>query len=235
MKIAALLLTGLLLLSAKGAEAAGIDCSKAVTKLDKAICADRAALDYDRRIAAAYARALASWDGAIASYVRLDQQQWLTAFRTIELEAAIDSDCVVTDPACIREELRRRVDDVESGAYIHSGVYRAAGGMKLLLHSGQANGYRVRLYDPVNAAKVNITTLDADRAALWDGPQFMVSTMGDSNGLPFPPEDGCTLRMLPEALAIRVFQKGACGGQNFEGTYSRLLDETLRGYELELR
>lgn len=235
MKIAAILLTGLLMLSAAGdAQARGIDCSKATTKLDSAICADSPAMDYDRRMAAAYANALASWNGAIAQYVRLDQQQWLTAFRTIELEAAIESDCVVTDAACIRDELRRRVDDIESGAYIHSGVYRAAGGMKLLLHPGRANSYRVRVYDPAKAAKVNIVTVDGERAALWDGPQFMLSTMGDSNGLPFPSEDGCTLRMLPEALTIRVFQKGACGGYSFEGTYERLLDETLRSYELEL-
>lgn len=234
MKIAAIL-TGLLLLcAAGGAQARGIDCSKAVTKLDRAICGDRLAMEYDQRIAAAYANALTSWDGAIAPYVRLDQQQWLTAFRTIDLEAAIDSDCVITDPACIRSELRRRVDDIESGAYVHSGVYRAASGMKLLLHPGRANGYRVRVYDPARPATVNIVTMDGDRAALWDGPKFMVSTMGDSNGLPLPPDDGCMLRMLPEALAIRVFQKGACGGHNFEGTYDRLLDETLRSYELEL-
>ncbi|KKC27780.1 lysozyme inhibitor LprI family protein [Sphingomonas sp. SRS2] len=235
MKIAALLLVSLSILSAAhGAQARGIDCSKAATKLDRAICADPAALDYDRRMAAAYGIALASWNGAITRYVRLDQQEWFTGFRTIELEAAIDSDCVVTDPACIRDELRRRVEAMESGSYTYSGVYRAAGGMKLLLHPGRANGYRVRVYDPARAARINIVTVGGERAALWDGPQFMVTTMGDSNGLPLPKEDGCTLRMLPEALAIRVFQNGACGGQIYEGTYHRLLDETLRSYELEL-
>jgi uncharacterized protein YecT (DUF1311 family) len=235
MKIAAILLTGLSLLPVSASvQARGIDCSKASTKLDMAICADSPAIDYDRRMAVAYDHALASWNGAIVRYVRLDQQQWLTAFRTIELEAAIDSDCVITDPACIRDELRKRVDDIESGAYIHSGVYRSVGGMKLLLQPGLANGYRVRIYDPSKVAKVNIVTRDGERAALWDGPQFMLSIMGDANGLPFPPEDGCTLRMSTEALAIRVSQKGACGGHSFEGTYDRLLDETLRGYELEL-
>ncbi|KRB86236.1 hypothetical protein ASE00_05765 [Sphingomonas sp. Root710] len=234
MKLAALFLGFLLLTGGSTAQARGIDCAKAVTKLDRAICADPVALDYDSRMAAAYARALASWNGAIARYVRLDQQEWLTSFRTIELETAFDSDCVVTDRACISEELRRRVDDIESGAYVHSGVYRTASGMKLLLHPGRANGYRVRVYDPARAGKVNIVTLDEDRAALWDGPQFMVSAMGDANGLPFAPEDGCTLRLLPEPLSIQVFQKGACGGHIFEGTYNRLLDETLRSYELEL-
>jgi len=234
MKIAAMVLGFLLVTGGGAAQARGIDCAKAVAKLDRAICADPVALDYDSRMAAAYARALASWNGAIARYVRLDQQEWLTSFRTIELETAFDSDCVVTDRACIREELRRRVEDVESGAYVHSGVYRTATGMKLLLHPGLANGYHVRVYDPARASKVNIATVDSDRAALWDGPQFMVSTMGEANGVPFAPEDGCTLRLLPEALSIRVFQKGECGGHMFEGTYNRLLDETLRSYELEL-
>ena len=235
MKIVAMFLSGLLMLTfGAGVQARGIDCAKAETKLDHAICADSVAVEYDQRMTAAYARALSIWDGAIAGYVRLDQQQWLTAFRTIDLEAAIDSDCVITDPACIRDELRRRVDDVESGTYVHSGVYRAANGLKLLLHPDHANGYRVRVYDPARAAKVNIATVDGERSALWDGPQFMVSTMGDSNGLPLPPEDGCILRMQPEALAMRVVQKGSCGGYHFEGRYDRLLDETLRGYELEL-
>lgn len=234
MKIAAMFLAMLLVTGASGAQASAIDCARAGGKLDQAICADPAAVDYDRRIAAAYARALASWNGAIARYVRLEQQQWLTSFRTIELETAFDSDCVVTDAACIRGELRRRVDDIESGAYAHSGVYRSAGGMKLLLHPGRANGYRVRVYDPAKAGKINIVTVDEDRAALWDGPQLMVSTMGEANGAPFAPEDGCTLRLSPEALSIRVSQQGACGGHMFEGAYSRLLDETLRSYELEL-
>ena len=178
MKIAAILLTGLSLLRVSASvQARGIDCSKASTKLDMAICADSPAMDYDRRMAVAYDHALASWNGAIVRYVRLDQQQWLTAFRTIELEAAIDSDCVMTDPACIRDELRKRVDDIESGAYIHSGVYRSVGGMKLLLQPGLANGYRVRIYDPSKVAKVNIVTRDGERAALWDGPQFMIRTV----------------------------------------------------------
>lgn len=235
MKPALALLAALLGMAGSSAEARGVDCAKAMTRLEKTICADPEMLDYDGRIAAAYERALAMWDGAIASYVRLDQRQWLTGFQAMErLEAAVEDDCVLTDRACVAAELRRRVDDLESGAYVHSGVYRAANGMKLLLHPARANGYRVRVYDPADAAAINIVTLDQDRAALWDGPQFMLSVMGDANGLPLAKDDGCILRLLPEPLAIRVFQKGSCQGRSFEGTYNRLLDETLRSYELEL-
>lgn len=235
MKILPMLLAGLMAaFLTEGARAQEIECSPASTRLDRAICADELALDYQRRMAAAHAGALAVWSGAIGHYARLDQQEWITGFRTMELETAFDSDCVLSDPVCIREELRRRVDDLESRAYIYSGVYRAAGGMKLLLHPARANGYRVRIYDPARASQVNIVTRDGERTALWDGPHVMVSLMGDANGLPLPEEDGCTLRMQPEALAMRVSQKGACGGHSFEGTYDRLLGETLRGYELEL-
>lgn len=236
MKIAAIMFSGLAaLLAAQGAQARGIDCAKTGTRLEATICADPEMRDYDNRIAAAYARGLAIWDGAIADYVRRDQQEWLTGFRSIErLEAAVEGDCVITDLACIRGEMRRRVDVLESGAYVHSGVYRAANGMKLLLQTGRANGYGVRVYDPKALPKGNIVTLDTDRAALWDGPEAMVSIMGDSNGLPLAASDGCTLRLSPEPLAIHVVQKGACGGRNYEGAYGRLLDDTLRSYELEL-
>lgn len=235
MKAMAVILATLLGLLATGAEAGGLDCARVATKLERAICDDPTMRDYDARIAAAYARALGMWDGAIAAYVKNDQQQWLTSFQAIErLDAATETDCVLSDTACLRDTMRRRVDDIESGAYVHSGVYRSPGGMKLLLHPGRANGFRVRLYDPARTADVNLVTLEGDRSALWDGPQAMVATMGDANGLPLGKDDGCTLRLVPEALSIRVVQTGACQGHGFEGTYARLLDETLRSYDLEL-
>lgn len=235
MKPIAPMLAACLAFLATGAEARGIDCAKAATTIEKTICGDPVMLDYDNRIAAAYARALASWDGAIASYVKKDQQEWLTGFRAIEaLDAATETDCVLSDTACVRDTMRRRVDEVESGAYVHSGVYRAANGKKLLLHPGLANGYRVRVYEPAKANEVNIITLEGDRSALWEGPTFMVSKMGDANGLPLGKQDGCTLHLMPEALSIRVSQEGSCQGHSFAGSYDRLLGETLRSYELEL-
>lgn len=230
------ILIAVMALSTSAAQARGIECAKATTQLETVICGDPEMLDYDTRIAAAYRNALAIWGGAIAPYVRREQQEWLTAFRTIEtVEAEIESDCAISDLSCLRVEMRRRVVDIESGAYVHSGVYRAANGMKLLLHPRYANDYRVRIYDPARLPKVDIVTADGDRTALWDGTQFMVSTMGDANGVPLPAEDGCTLRLLPQPLSIQVFQKGSCQGQIYEGIYNRLLDETLRSYELELR
>ncbi|RYE55200.1 MAG: hypothetical protein EOP18_06260, partial [Rhizobiaceae bacterium] len=176
-------------LFATDADARGIDCSRPVTELDKLVCSDPEMLDYDRRIAAAYANGLSIWGGAIAPYVRREQQEWLTVFRTIETLESEDV-CALSDLTCIRVELRRRVVDIESGAYVYSGVYRSGTGMKLLLHPRYANDYRVRIYDPRKLASANIVTLDGERTALWDGPQTLISVMGDGNGLPLPADDG---------------------------------------------
>jgi len=235
MKSALVLFVALLGGVGTAADAGGIDCANPAMRLEKTICADREMLDYDRRIAAAYEGALAKWDGAIASYVRLDQSQWLTGFQSMErLEAAVEENCVLTDRACIVAELRRRTDDLESAAYVHSGVYRMANGMKLLIHPERGEGYRIRLFDPAATSTTNFATLDRDGAAVWEGTQSMLSAMGDADGGSLAAEDGCTLRLQPESLAVHVVQTGSCEGHAFGGTYARLLDETLRSYELEL-
>lgn len=235
MRIARSILFAILAFSATAASAQAIDCVKLDSRLDSVICADAEMRDYQSRIAAAFGKASAVWDGAIASYVRLEQQEWLLSFRTIEtMEAAIDDDCLLTDRGCISEQMRRRVETMESGAYIHSGVYRAANGMKLLLHPGLATSYRVRVFDPARLAKADLLTLEATQSANWDGPLTMISTMGDANGRPLPTGDGCTLRLTPRPMSIDISQTGACKGISYEGNYSRLLGETLRKYDLEL-
>ena len=233
-KIARMLIA-LLALSAGAARAQDIECAKPAGRLDAVICADPEMRDDSDRIAAAYARGIAIWDGAIATYVRHDQQEWLTAFRTIEtVEATMENDCSLSDRACIRTEMRNRVEEVESAAYVHSGVYRSAAGMKLLLQPGRAKAYRVRVYDPANPRAINNVTLVADGAATWEGSQYLVSVMGNADGMPLPADDGCTLRLQHQPLSIQIVQNGSCQGHQFAGVYDRLLDETLRGYEMEL-
>lgn len=210
--------------------ARGIDCTKASTRLDKAICADPVKIEYDTRIAAAYDRALKAFDGAIASYVRLDQKTWLERFRLIDKSEG-DENCNVEDSQCIREEMFARMQDVESGSYQHSGIYRSASGMKLLLAPRYANGYFLRVFNPAKL-NVHIATLNEDRAALWNGTEGMVSKMGDGNGLPM--KDACTLWLEPKPLSIRVTQTGRCGGTSYVGTYTRQLGETLADYEVDL-
>ena len=235
MRLARSILFAIFAFSANAASAQAIDCVKVANRLDRVICADTEMRDFQGRIAAAFGKASTVWNGAIASYVRLEQQEWLLSFRTIEtMEAAIDDDCLLSDRGCISELMHRRVDHMESSAYIHSGVYRAANGMKLLLHPGAATSYRVRVFDPARLAAADLLTLEAQQSATWDGPLAMVSTMGDANGLPLPAGDGCVLRLTPQPMSIDISQTGACKGVRYEGSYSRLLGETLRKYDLEL-
>lgn len=224
-----------LVVMAPAAQARGIDCAKAAARLERTICADPEMLDYDARIAAAYANALTLWKGAIAAYVRRDQAAWLQSFRAIGVDD--NGGCTLDDKACIRQEMRSRVDDIESGTYAHSGVYLAADGRKLLLSPRRANGYALRIFKLPDA---NVASLDEPSPAMWDGPDFMVAKMGDANGLRQPnpqggpDRDGCTLRLAPSPLSIRVWQKGACGGRDYSGSYRRDLAQTLADYEFEL-
>jgi uncharacterized protein YecT (DUF1311 family) len=228
-----------LVVMAPAAQSRGIDCAKVATRLDKIICADPEMRAYDARIAAAYTNALKIWQGAIAAYVRRDQTAWLQSFQAIGTGER-DGGCTLDDHACIREEMRDRVESIESGAYTYSGVYLAPDGRKLLLWPRFANSYALRVFKPSALPRANIASLDNARAALWDGPDFMVARMGDGNGLPLPspqegPEvDGCTLRLAPSPLSIRVWQKGYCGGADYAGTYRRDLTQVLSAYAFEL-
>lgn len=220
---------------AKGsAQDRGIDCARAATRLEKMTCADPKMMEYDARIAGAYQRALAEWNGAIAAYVRKDQRQWAAEFRTIEKPTGeIDLPCPIEDRECIRDQMKRRADDLESGAYRHSGVYVAPGGLKLLAYPRQNNSYSLKLFDPANTDRL-IQLDESDPAnSMWDGPVTMVARMGDSSGLPFTKGD-CRLRLTTEPLAITVAQIGRCGGASYAGRYRRNLDETTLDYEVDL-
>ena len=220
-------------------EARGIDCAKASTRLEKTICSDPKLLEADGELASLYAAALGEFKGAIAAYVRLDQATWLARFRQIGVPGEDAAWCEIADRACILDEMKRRHQTFYSGTYRNSGVYLGPGGSKLLLFPEHGNGYALRVYDPAHLPDAHVATLGEDRAAMWDGPDFMVAKMGDGNGLDLPPlvkdvPDGCELRLLPQALSIRVWQKGHCGGRDYAGTYRRDLTQTLADYETSI-
>ncbi|MBT2185939.1 lysozyme inhibitor LprI family protein [Sphingobium nicotianae] len=229
-----LIATPALLAMGSPAQARGIDCARASTKLEKIICADPTLLDYDGRIAAAYANALTVWKGAIAAYVRRDQAAWLQQFRAIGT-ADSSGGCTLDDKACIRDEMHSRVDAIESGAYANSGVYLAPDGRKLLLTPRRANDYALRLFQPAGLPDAHIASQDDPGATMWDGQSTLVTRMGDGNGLPFPkPKDTCALRIALSSLSATVSQTGACGGRSYAGTYRRDLAQTLADYEFDL-
>jgi hypothetical protein len=222
----------LLVWSATGAEARGIDCAKAAAPIERAICADPQLHELDGTIAALYRRALKAFDGKVAAYVRADQRAWHARLLEIgQPDNEIEPECTIDDRACIAAMLNARILVLDSGAYAHSGVYRAADGRKLLLYPRRANNYALRLFDPASGR--SIVTPDDDRdAASWDGPTRMMARMADANGAPLGAE--CRLMLTPSALEITVAQEGPCDGHAYGGTYRRLLDELLADYEIDL-
>lgn len=213
----------------------GIECSRADSALEKMTCTDPKLMEYDSRIAGAYQRALEEWDGAIAPYVRRDQQAWVRQFRAIEnSEGEIEAPCPLDDIECIRRFMLQRVDAIESGAYRSSGVYRGPFDMKLLLSPGLANRFHLRFYDPVKMQHhIQLALDDTDSAAMWDGPDTMVARMGDMYGNPLP--DGeCTLWLKTTPNAVTIAQAGKCGGYSYVGHYRRQVDDDLSAYEVDL-
>lgn len=213
----------------------GIDCSLAVSALEKLTCADPRMMEYDSRIAAAYQRATQEWNGAIAPYVRRDQRIWMDQFRAIERsEGEIEPPCPLDDIECIRRFMLQRVDWIESGAYRSSGVYHGPFDMKLLLSPGRANRFHLRFYDPVKMRHhIQLALDDTDTAAMWDGPDMMVARMGDMYGNPLP--DGeCTLWLKTAANSLTIAQTGKCGGYSYVGHYRRQTDDDLSAYEVDL-
>lgn len=213
----------------------GVKCSRANSALEKMTCTDPRMMEYDSRIAGAYQRALEEWDGAIAPYVRRDQQAWLRQFRSIESpERGIEAPCALDDVECIRRFMLQRANWIESGAYRSSGVYRGPFDMKLLLSPGLGNRFHLRFYDPVKMQHhVQLALDDGDTAAMWDGPDMMVARMGDMYGNPLP--DGeCILWLKTAANSVTIAQAGKCGGYSYVGHYRRQVGDDLSAYEVDL-
>lgn len=223
--------------------AASFDCSKARTGVEKAICADSQLSEYDERIAAAYKRALGEWNDAIRDYVRNDQRRWLAEIRRID--TARDDDigpvCEAGDLACLRRELQRRMDTLESSGYRNSGVYqRSDGGGNLVVTAIRNADLRLRVYDR-NTAKVLASAEDAAASARsglpqlqrdtfqWHGPDTFIVEVADDTGT--PPSDGCALTVQFSERAATVLQQGGCNGAHFDGTYLRDLNDLPSDHE----
>jgi uncharacterized protein len=223
------------------AHAAGFDCAKARTGVEKAVCADPQLSEYDERIAAAYQRALGEWDGAIRGYVREDQRHWLAEIRRIDAhDDEIDAACAQGDLACLRREYRLRMDRLESSAYRNGGVYQGQGGGNLLVIPIRDADVRLRLYDRRNS-KILATASDEAASAStglpqlqrgtfqWRGPDTLLLEAGDATGQ--APPDGCALTVHFSEKSATVLQQGGCGGARVEGTYLRDLGDLLGNYE----
>ena len=234
----------LLLPAASAAEAASFDCAKASTGIEKAICADPQASEYDERIAAAFKRGLHEWDGAIRDYVLKDQRGWLAQLRSIDKtgDSEVEPLCGQGDLPCLRRELRIRTDALESSAYRTSGVSKREGG-KLLVRairnadvqltlSDRATGHLLRTAgDEAATRRTGLPQLQADTFQ-WDGPDTLILEAADDIGQ--ASADGCKLTVLFAALKASVTQQGGCNGTQLAGIYTRALDEQLADYETSM-
>lgn len=230
-----------LLAASSSAWAASFDCAKARTGVEKAICADPQASEYDERIAAAFKRNLHEWDDAIRDYVLKDQRGWLARLRSIDKpgDSEIEPLCGQGDLPCLRRELRIRMDALESSAYRNSGVYKRDGG-KLLVQAIRNADTQLTLFDRATGRllrtagdeaatqRTGLPQLQADTFQ-WDGPDTLILEAADDIGQ--APADGCKLTVLFAALKASVTQQGGCNGVQLAGIYSRAVDEQLADYE----
>lgn len=228
------------------ARAASFDCRKATSPTEKAICADPALAELDDRMAAAYKRGLADWNGAVARYVRLDQQGWLAERNRIGRAAdgdEIEALCPVTNfNDCLRREMRRRTDTLESSAYRNSGVYkRGDDGSKLLVEALKNAEVFIRVFDrnggPPLQSKV-VEGLSGTGAMVvaadgfqWQGMDVLTVHLADDVGTY---AGDCAVTMTFSALRAVVTQKGRCGKSKFAGIYRRDLTDQLANYEMSI-
>jgi uncharacterized protein len=236
LKRSGFMLTTLLLISGQ-AHAAGFDCAKARTKMEKAICANERLSQLDSDIASAYQRAVLAWDGKIKPYVVKDQREFLAGLRSIESrESEIEGDCPsIKDEACIEKLFRQRLATLNGAAYPMGGVYIRDGSAKLLVYPGAVTRVGVRLFLMANASNVMEGGVGGETETnfpKWKNDKTLVgilrSNSSDTKAGP------CEVTIAFLAQEAQITQKGSCNKQDFAGTYTRRSDETLRSYELEL-
>ena len=87
--------------------AAGLDCKKAATPVEKAVCADAELGKLDAQVASAYDAAIAQLSTRGRSLLRKGQRQWL-GYR--------DSACAGQEPNCLNNEYRLRLRDLQDAA-----------------------------------------------------------------------------------------------------------------------
>lgn len=237
----------LLAATAPAAQAASFDCRKATRPTEKAICADPALDALDGRMAAAYKRNLADWNGAIAAHVRLDQQAWLAERNRIGRAAEGDENealCPATKfRDCLTREMRRRTESLESSAYRYSGVYkRGSDGSKLLVEAIKEADVFIRIFDRKGGPPLQTKVIDGPSTGTgaivvagdgfrWQGKDVLTVRLSDDVGAYV---GDCSVTITFSALQAVVVQTGLCGTAKFAGTYQRDLTDQLANYEMSI-
>lgn len=210
------------------AHAARIDCVKAHTPIENAICGDLEMTGLDARIGLAYSNAVSA-QPQVAPWVRANQRRWLLERNAISSgfdENEIEAVCQLSDKPCIRAFLRRRAEELEARAYRHAGVWKAANGAKLIISAISGQRFNWTLYrrgsDPIR-------TLDDDSGQHWTPQGVMAATMGDGSG--FPQKRVCEITVTASAKTAKIAQKGVCLGFDYSGRYARDLTDDPMDYE----
>jgi len=139
---------------------ASFDCTKAKSKVEKAICGDQELSRLDEQLAAAYKTALTAHP--LPSYVRARQRDWLRLLQYVDSTRFV---------ARLKEEYRTRIDQLKADATAvvfsdSSGEFSYAGGDAVAELWRQADG-RMHLsvwggfrYDVVNSQANGRDTLE---------------------------------------------------------------------------
>jgi uncharacterized protein YecT (DUF1311 family) len=102
---ASLIVALVLTLAALPVRAAGIDCAKAATPTERAVCGDPELRKLDASIATDFAEALAATQGATRQALLAQQRRWLSQR---------DHGCKGDDAACLRSSYEARFDALEA-------------------------------------------------------------------------------------------------------------------------
>lgn len=179
------------------AGAAGFDCRKASTSIEKMICGDPKLSELDDRLMAAYKAALGTGS---ADTIKADQRTWLTTVR---------NKC--TDARCLEQAYATRLQALSSGPVQASqgsqtGTYKCEGG-ELLVENRPDGSIRFE----VSASNGMNVGGASGRAMLKDGVAIYSNR-----------DDDCTLVIRFAKNEAKIAQDGSCGmGLNVtaEGVY----------------
>lgn len=106
------LVAGVFVFLAAGAEAASFDCKKAKTEVEKTICTSAELSRLDDRMAASYADAISKLSPEGKKILRIGQQRWLKFIRALCKDAMVYRDT----ESCLRQKYEDRISDLSVAA-----------------------------------------------------------------------------------------------------------------------
>lgn len=222
-RLAAALLSLIVLALAAPATAASFDCGKARTKVEKLICADPQLSRQDSELAAAYTEALKVWDGKTAPYVKMSQRTWVR-MRALTPPGRSGDGSLCEDDAsrlpCMRQIHTDRIAVLKNPGFRLSGIY--ARGQDFIsvkaMPTGLVFGYA-------------LADTSATQGFTDDTKPIKVTPGQTAVTFPLTGDSPCRLDAVFTADAMVLTQKGPCSGAKLGGRWIR---DQARDPEAEL-